>query len=123
MADAIVHVHAADLEADGVLFQYSISRCAEEVAEGAKSRYYPVEMSQVMDEVRRQHGRYVFVGLPCFVKAIRRLCMVDDVIAKRIVYCVGLVCGHLKSRDCDFRLFFEKLSCLKSFEKHLSLDA
>ncbi len=103
MADAIIHVRAADVETAGVHFQYSVSRSAEEVVRGAKSRYYPVEISQVMGEVRRQPGRYVFVGLPCFVKAVRRLCLLDNVLSERIVYCVGLVCGHLKSKtyaDC-----------------------
>ncbi len=73
---------------------------------GAKSRYYPVEMSQVMDFVRETEGRYVFVGLPCFVKAARKFCMQDEVLEQRIVYFIGLVCGHLKSKA-----FAELMAC------------
>jgi coenzyme F420-reducing hydrogenase beta subunit len=103
MADAVIHVKKSDSDPSGVLFKYAVSRTVEEVAAGAKSRYYPIEFSQVLSDVRKTPGRYVFVGLPCFVKAIRRLALVDDVIRERIVYCVGLVCGHLKSKafaDC-----------------------
>ena len=103
MVDGVIHVKKSDPDQSGVLFQYAVSRTAAEVAAGAKSRYYPIEFSQVVEEVRGTPGRYVFVGLPCFVKAIRRLSRVDDVIRERIVYCVGLVCGHLKSKafaDC-----------------------
>ena len=40
----------------------------EEVLAGAKSRYYPIEMSKVMDFIKNNEGRYAFVGIPCFIK-------------------------------------------------------
>ena len=103
LADHVIHVKKADRRKDGCLFRYGISSTPEAVLEGAKSRYYPVEMSEVIQQVYSTPGRYVFVGLPCFVKAVRRLMLVDPVIRERIVFCVGLVCGHLKSTafaDC-----------------------
>ena len=65
---------------------------------GAKSRYYPIEMSKVMDFIKNNEGRYAFVGIPCFIKTARRICRQDPIIAKRIHFFVGLVCGHLKSK-------------------------
>lgn len=96
--DGVIHVKPVSTPPDGVLFRYGISRTVGEVKGGAKSRYYPIETSEVIEMVRRTPGRYAFVGLPCFVKAIRRLCRVDPVFGSSIRFTIGLVCGHLKSR-------------------------
>lgn len=101
--DHVVHVCKANRGEDGCLFKYGISSSAEEVIAGAKSRYYPVELSHVLEQVKNHPGRYVLVGLPCFLKAVRCLMKIDPVFGERIKYCVGLVCGHLKSAafaDC-----------------------
>jgi len=96
LVDAVIHVKKSTRP--GTLFEYGVSRTPEQVLDGAKSRYYPIELSKVMAYVREDEGRYVFVGLPCFNKAVRNLCMHDPVLNQRILYVVGLVCGHLKSK-------------------------
>lgn len=103
LVDGVVHVKPADRAHDGKLFEYGISRTVEEVIAGAKSRYYPVEMSEVLEQIKTTPGSYVVVGLPCFIKMVRRLMLVDSVYNERIKFCIGLVCGHLKSTafaDC-----------------------
>ncbi len=97
LVDHVLHVKQASHPQDGCLFKYMVSSTVEEVASGAKSRYYPIEISGIMEHVRQHPGRYVFVGIPCFVKAVRRLMAAELVFAERIEFCVGLVCGHLKS--------------------------
>lgn len=95
LVDAVIHVKdGSDSEH---MYEYQVSHTIDEVQAGAKSKYYPVEMSGVLDYVRSHEGRYLFVGIPCFVKAVRLLCRQDPVLAGRIKYCIGLVCGHLKS--------------------------
>ncbi|MCE5278147.1 MAG: Coenzyme F420 hydrogenase/dehydrogenase, beta subunit C-terminal domain [Planctomycetaceae bacterium] len=81
------------------LFEYKIIRTAEEIEQCRKSRYYPVELSQVIPRIRSGSERVVFVGLPCFVKAIRLACLADPILNKRIAYTIGLFCGHLKTRQ------------------------
>lgn len=101
--DAAIHVRKVNHPADGILFRYGVSRSVEEIQSGAKSRYYPIEASEVLRQLKEQPGRYVFVGLPCFVKAVRRLAEQDPVVNERLAFCIGLVCGHLKSTayaDC-----------------------
>lgn len=103
VVDGVAHVHSVCAPKDGVLFRYGISRTPADVMAGAKSRYYPVEMSGILSMIRKTPGRYAVVGLPCFVKAVRRLQAKDPELSERIDCCVGLVCGHLKSRafaDC-----------------------
>jgi len=98
MVDAIVHVRSVDPAAKhGVLFEYGISRTAEDVNASAKSRYYPIEMSRILGEIRRRPGRYAIVGIPCFIKGVRLLAENDAVIRERVRYTIGLFCGHLKS--------------------------
>lgn len=95
LVDAIVHVRPAST--DDMLFTYSFSRTTDEILNGQTSRYYPVEMSRVLREIKSTDERVAFFGLPCFIKSLRLLCRQDAELKKRIRYTIGLVCGHLKT--------------------------
>ncbi|HEY6916333.1 MAG TPA: Coenzyme F420 hydrogenase/dehydrogenase, beta subunit C-terminal domain [Allosphingosinicella sp.] len=97
MIDAVAHVAPADPDTEGRYFAYRLSRTEEEVRSGAKSRYYPVELSGVLKAIRGTPGRYAVVGVPCFIKAINLLRARDPVLRERIRYTLGLFCGHMKS--------------------------
>ena len=99
LVDYVLHVKSEGDEkhTDNIPFKYSVSDTLEEIQEGAKSRYYPIQLSEVLQTVLEKAGRYAVVGLPCFIKSIRLLQAQDSVFAERISYCIGLVCGHLKS--------------------------
>ena len=94
--DGVAHVAPTD-PATGQYFAYRISRSLDELSAGAKSRYYPVELSQVLREIRETPGRYAVVGIPCFIKAIHLLRRVDPLIGERVTHTLGLFCGHMKS--------------------------
>ncbi len=94
LVDAVAHVAPNE---EGRLFGYRISRTRGEVDGGAKSRYYPVEMSRVLAAIRATPGRYAVVGVPCFIKAIQLLRREDPVLRERIAFTLGLFCGHMKS--------------------------
>jgi coenzyme F420-reducing hydrogenase beta subunit len=95
--DGVAHVAAEDPQATGRFFAYRIARKPEDIGRGAKSRYYPVELSGVLREIREMPGRYAIVGVPCFIKAVHLLRRSDPVIAKRVTHTLGLFCGHMKS--------------------------
>lgn len=95
MVDAVIH--AKDGPDPDHMYTYQISHTVDELKTGAKSKYYPIEMSEALSYVREHKGHYLFIGIPCFVKAVRLLCREDETLNERIRYCVGLVCGHLKS--------------------------
>ena len=69
----------------------------DELLAGAKSRYHPVHLADVLDEVRRVPGRYAVVGIPCFIKAVHLAAAQDPLLAERITHRLGLFCGHMKS--------------------------
>jgi coenzyme F420-reducing hydrogenase beta subunit len=98
LVDGVAHVAPADPQADGRFFQYRISRDQDALRAGAKSRYYPVELSGVLREMRERPGRYAVVGIPCFIKAVHLACLGDPVLGERVAFTLGLVCGHMKSR-------------------------
>jgi coenzyme F420-reducing hydrogenase beta subunit len=103
--DGVIHVKPVqDRSQEDPLFAYQVSRSVEEIREGAKTRYHVVEMSQVMTEVRSTPGRYLFFGVPCMCKAVRRLQEFDSIISERIAFVVSLVCGHLKSLNWTLSL-------------------
>jgi coenzyme F420-reducing hydrogenase beta subunit len=98
LVDGVAHVVATeDPQADGQYFRYRISRTEEEVRQGAKSRYYPIEMSEILSTIREVPGRYAVVGIPCFIKAIQLLRREDPIYNERIQFTLGLFCGHMKS--------------------------
>jgi coenzyme F420-reducing hydrogenase beta subunit len=96
--DAVAHVHASEpADPGGRFFRYRISRSEEEIRAGAGSRYYPVELSGVLDAILAEPGRYAIVGIPCFIKAVQLLRREQPVFRERIRHTLGLFCGHMKS--------------------------
>lgn len=98
LVDAVAHVSAIpNPREDEAFFRYRVSRTEDELRAGAKSRYYPIELSGVIEAIRRVPGRYAVVGVPCFIKAIHLLREQDPVIRERVAFTLGLFCGHMKS--------------------------
>ena len=98
MVDAVAHVESVDpKEGERRLFSYRLARDEDALRAGAKSRYYPIELSGVIEAIRATPGRYAVVGIPCFIKAIQLLRAEDVQLRERIVFTLGLVCGHMKS--------------------------
>lgn len=79
------------------LFKYIVCKTPEQIRASAKSCYYPVEMSEIIQHILCCDGRYAIVGLPCFIKALRLVMQKSTILRKRIKYLLGLVCGQQKS--------------------------
>jgi coenzyme F420-reducing hydrogenase beta subunit len=100
LVDAVLHVKpGGENRAErSLLFQFAISRSLDDLRDGAQSRYYPITLSDVLQRVKADpDGRYAIIGVPCFVKAVRLLAEQDPVVGRAVRFCIGLVCGHLKS--------------------------
>jgi coenzyme F420-reducing hydrogenase beta subunit len=95
--DAVAHVVPGDRRTSGRFFEYGFSRTQDELMRGAKSRYYPVELSTVLSEIRANPGRYAVVGVPCFIKAVHLMRAADAIVRDRVTHTLGLFCGHQKS--------------------------
>lgn len=96
LIDGVIHVGKSD---DGVLFSYRISTSLEQVLENSKTKYYPVELSEVLKELRSIEGNFAVVGIPSFISSLRLLTKMDAELNKKLKYFIGLVCGHQKSSN------------------------
>lgn len=97
MVDAVAHVAPSAVDEENAFFRYRISRTLGALKRGAKSRYYPIELSEALAEIRATPGRYAIIGLPCFIKAVHLLRRLDPLIRERVTHTLGLFCGHMKS--------------------------
>jgi len=96
LIDGVIHLRESS-EGDSVLFRYAISTTVEEIKRGAKSRYYPGEMSDTLKQAIQDGSRYAITGIPSFITEVRLLAKVMPEIAESIKFYVGLICGHQKS--------------------------
>ena len=98
LIDGVAHVIATqNPQTDGRYFRFRIARTEAEIREGAKSRYYPIELSEVLQTISEVPGRYAVVGIPCFIKAVQLLRKNNPLFRERICFTLGLFCGHMKS--------------------------
>lgn len=97
IVDGIIHVKDSIKSNGNTIFEYQISHTLDDLSSGAKSKYYPIELSKVLELVKENEGKYALIGIPCFIKSVRLLAKKDKLINNRIKFFIGLVCGHLKS--------------------------
>ena len=97
LIDGVIHVTPTNPKKAGVLFKYSISKTPRAIRSGAKSRYYPADLSEVLRVVKESGGKYAITGIPSFITELRLLAEHDADFKKSIAYTIGLICGHQKS--------------------------
>ncbi|WP_290485908.1 Coenzyme F420 hydrogenase/dehydrogenase, beta subunit C-terminal domain [Idiomarina sp. UBA3162] len=97
--DTIIHVKE-DTSSNNKMYSYQESSDIESLQSGAKSKYYPVELSEVVKALLSQPSKKVaIVGLPCFIKALRAYEEDNLQLKEQIKFHIGIVCGHLKSKN------------------------
>lgn len=98
LIDGVIHMRHGR-GGEHPLFEYGVSWTTEEVRLNAKTRYYPGEVSHVLNEVRHrnQGQRFALVGIPEVVAEVRLLGEVLPEFGELIPYTVGLLCAHQKT--------------------------
>lgn len=105
LVDGVIHVKQNERKNfNDPFYKYGISTTENEVRAASKSRYHVVEMSEVLALVARSDKKYVFIGVPCMCKSVRRLQFLDATLQEKIPFVVSLVCGHLKSINWSLSL-------------------
>lgn len=94
----VIHAHKSQRDyPHSPFFHYGVSCTEDEILSAAGTRYHVLEMSEVLGFVRENEGKYLFIGVPCFVKALRLLQHDFPILTERIIFAASLVCGHYKS--------------------------
>lgn len=84
-------------EVDGQ-YAYQFFSNVEEITQISKTRYIPVTLEKLFQELSEIDGKVAVSGVACFVKAIRLKQMYDPVLKEKIAFIVGIICGGLKSK-------------------------
>ncbi|MFS1561018.1 Coenzyme F420 hydrogenase/dehydrogenase, beta subunit C-terminal domain [Acinetobacter radioresistens] len=84
-------------EVDGQ-YAYQFFSNIEEITQISKTRYTPVTLEKLFQDIKKLDGKVAVSGVACFVKAIRLKQMYDPVLKKKIAFIVGIICGGLKSK-------------------------
>ena len=72
-----------------------LSRNVNDLLQATGSHYHPVAFGSSLSELVNGNDRFVFVGLPCEVAALRQLMSEKQDLAKRCVLVIGLFCGGI----------------------------
>lgn len=114
--DYVIHVRETGNK-NNILFEYTISSEKTKVSKGAKSRYYPMQLADVLKTIKENPGKYAIVGIPEFINEIRLLSEHIPLYKERIKYTVGLVCGHQKSTKYVEMMLWQQGIDIKDVEK------
>ncbi len=87
------------MSSDIPLFDYQVFSSADDIIKGAKSCYYPVTLTKVINLIEETEGRYAITGVPCFIKSLRLLSFRNSILADRISFTFGIVCGGMRSAN------------------------
>lgn len=75
--------------------EFYVATTPDELAHSQGSKYVETKfLHEVLPLIRSYEGRLAVVGLPCDLSALRRWMSKDAEIGAKVVYTVGLVCGH-----------------------------
>lgn len=76
-----------------------VAKTKDEILSGKSSKYCVVSMEGILTEIKQKEGRYVVVGLPCHIHAIRKCMDIDKQLRERVVGCFAIYCSSNKTMD------------------------
>ena len=77
----------------------TIATSEKDVLNGSGSKYTPVSMHQVVQQILSDNKKYVFVGLPCHLEALDQTEKIFKNLGARIVLKIGLYCNNSPSAN------------------------
>ena len=70
-----------------------IARTKEEVLKAKSSKYCPVALNKVGNEIKNYEGRYVIVGLPCHIQGFRKRAAIDRKFREHVIGYFSIYCS------------------------------
>ena len=70
-----------------------IARTKEEVLKARSSKYCPVALNKVGNEIKNSEGKYVIVGLPCHIQGFRKRAAIDRKFSEHVVGYFSIYCS------------------------------
>src|SRR5690554_5299015 len=94
IVDAVVTVK----EGKDSFYEYSVIRSTDELISTSETKYYPVTLGTVINQLRTSNERFAIVGIACFIKSVRLLQFYHPELKEKIKFTIGIICGGVKSR-------------------------
>ena len=94
IVDAVVTVK----EGKESFYEYSVIRSTDDLISTSETKYYPVTLGTVIDQLKTSNERFAIVGIACFLKSVRLLQYYHPELKEKIKFTIGIICGGVKSR-------------------------
>ena len=94
----IVDVVVTVKEGKDSFYEYSLIRSTDELIITSETKYYPVTLGTVINQLKTSNERFAIVGIACFIKSVRLLQFYHPELKEKIKFTIGIICGGVKSR-------------------------
>jgi coenzyme F420 hydrogenase subunit beta len=84
-----------------------LARSRKEIIRAQKSKYCPVPVLSILDEVKANAGTFAFVGTPCQIHGLRNIIDRFPHISNKIAIVIGLFCEKIMSFAAIDHIFRE----------------
>lgn len=82
-----------------------IARNKEDILKAKSSKYCPVALNKVGNEIKNSEGKYIIVGLPCHIQGFRKRAEIDKKFRERILGYFSIYCSSNRTFNAqDFLL-------------------
>lgn len=95
-----------------------IARNKNDILKARGSKYCPVSLNKLGNEIVKSEGRFVIVGLPCHIQGFRKRAEMDRRFKERVVGYFSIYCSSnrtFNAQDYIFRHYGVKKSAIKYF--------
>ncbi len=70
-----------------------IARNRNDLLQSQQSKYLPIPVNSIFQQLKTLPGRYAYIGLPCHIHGYRLLSQSDKTLKEKIRVVIGLYCG------------------------------
>ena len=116
IVDAVIHV--AENELDPLESIAVVSETEDEIIKRTGSRYCSTSTLINIEELLKQDKKYVLVGKPCDIVAMRNFAKQNPIVDEKIIYMLSFFCAGAPSRLAQEKLL-EKVGCPKDECVHI----
>lgn len=82
-----------------------IARTKDDILKARSSKYCPVALNKVGNEIKKSDGKYVIVGLPCHIQGFRKRAKIDRSFREKVVGYFSIYCSSNRTYNAQDFLF------------------
>lgn len=82
-----------------------IARTTDEILKAKGSKYCPVALNKIGNEIKKSEGKYIIVGLPCHIQGFRKREKIDPKFKEKILGYFAIYCSSNRSFNAQDYIF------------------